>query len=195
MKRVRALCMAALVLPATVGAQHHAAAPSQQPSANPITTAFKSFGYYGSWLIAAFDSIPASQYAFKPTPPQQSVGYVAQHLEDANYALCSRFGNVTRPMTAKDSLPDTVKATWPKDTLVARLRASLIFCRDAVENVNDANLAEEQTVGPPGAQRTVVRARSLMLFLTDLAEHYAQIASYMRILGLIPPSALPRPTP
>jgi uncharacterized damage-inducible protein DinB len=193
MKRIRALCAAALIVPVSLGAQHHAA-PSQPPSANPITTAFKSFGYYGNWLIAAFDSIPAIQYAFKPTPPQQSVGYVAQHLEDANYGLCSLFGNVKRPMSAKDSLPDTVKATWPKDTLAARLRASLIFCREALENVNDANLADTLTVGPPGAQRTAVRARYLFLFLTDLAEHYAQIASYMRILGLIPPSALPRPT-
>jgi hypothetical protein len=27
--------------------------------------------------------------------------------------------------------------------------------------------------------------------LTDLAEHYAQLASYMRLMGMVPPSALP----
>ena len=29
---------------------------------------------------------------------------------------------------------------------------------------------------------------------TDLAEHYSQIASYMRLIGMVPPSALPRPS-
>ena len=29
------------------------------------------------------------------------------------------------------------------------------------------------------------------LLITDLAEHYAQVASYMRQLGMVPPSALP----
>jgi hypothetical protein len=34
-------------------------------------------------------------------------------------------------------------------------------------------------------------ARSLLLFVTDLAEHYSQVSSYMRIIGMVPPSALP----
>jgi hypothetical protein len=29
--------------------------------------------------------------------------------------------------------------------------------------------------------------------VTDLAEHYSQVSSYMRLMGLVPPSALPRP--
>ena len=31
----------------------------------------------------------------------------------------------------------------------------------------------------------------LLAFETDLAEHYSQIATYMRLLGMVPPSALP----
>src|SRR5207237_2560058 len=34
-------------------------------------------------------------------------------------------------------------------------------------------------------------ASILLAFETDLAEHYSQISSYMRLLGLVPPSALP----
>jgi hypothetical protein len=181
-----------LAFTAALGAQTptHTSGPAR---ANPITASFKGFGYYGSWLLAAFDSIPASRYDYKPTPAQQSVGYIAQHLEDANYQLCGRFGGLTRPMTAKDSLADTIKATWPKDTLVARLRASFLFCRDAIERVDDTKLADEYPVGPPGSGRSSVRARDLILFVTDLADHYSQIANYMRLMGMIPPSALPRP--
>lgn len=126
------------------------------------------------------------------TPAQQSIGYIAQHLEDANYQLCTIIGGGTRTITAKDSLADTVKARWPKDTLVARLWKSLRYCQDAFTRVDDARLAENVTVGPPDVRRTFPRARYVMLFITDLAEHYAQIASYMRQLGMIPPSALPQ---
>ncbi len=166
-------------------------APSATP--NPIAETFRSFGYYGGWIMAAFDSIPADKYDYKPTPPQQSIGFIAQHLESANYDLCSVLGTAKHIETAKDSLADTVKARWPKDTLVARLRASLVFCRDVLAPMTDAQLAEEITVQFPGnPERREPRARYVILLFTDLAEHYAQIASYMRLLGMIPPSALPR---
>lgn len=164
----------------------------QQPATNRVAQTFKAFGRpYGGWLVAAFDSIPASRYDYRPTPVQQSVGYIAQHLEDANYQLCARFGTTARVVTAKDSVADTVKARWPKDTLVARLRSSLVFCSREIDKLTDANLADTLMAGPPGAQQPVTRARYLILLVTDLAEHYAQLAAYMRLLGLVPPSALP----
>ncbi len=90
--------------------------------------------------------------------------------------------------TAKDALADTVKARWPKDTLVARVRASLVFCGEAIGLLTDARLADTLQAGPPGA---MLRMRYLIMLVTDLAEHYAQVATYMRIMGLVPPSALP----
>jgi len=135
---------------------------------------------FGSRLVAAFDSIPAARYGYRPTPSQQTVGYIAQHLEDANYELCARLGDhedLKRRPTAKDSLADSVKARWPKDTLVTRLRASLRFCDAALERVGHVDSA--------------ALATTLLAFETDLAEHYSQIAVYMRLLGMVPPSALP----
>ncbi len=187
--RIRFLgALLALALPPAIGAQQPAPTAA---STNPITDSFRGFGYLGGWLLAAFDSIPASRYGSRATPAQQSVGYIAQHLEDANYQLCARFGGVARTATATDSVADTVKATWPKDTLVARLRASLLFCRDAIGRVSDATLGDTYAVGPAGSGRTSTRARDLILFLTDLADHYSQIANYMRLMGMVPPSALP----
>ena len=143
--------------------------------------------------MAAFDSIPADRYGYKPTPAQQSVGYIAQHLEDANYVLCERIGGMKRQSSPKDTLPDTVKATWPKDTLGVRLRASLLFCEDAFARLDDAKLGDPIPAGSPGSGQTAPRARAVALLVTDLAEHYAQLASYMRLMGMVPPSALPRP--
>jgi uncharacterized damage-inducible protein DinB len=190
---MRRLCVliAMCVLPVSLKAQN---TPAPLPP-NAVAQAFRGFGRpYGTWLLMAFDSIPANQYAFKPTPIQQSIGYIAQHLENANYQLCSRFGDAPRKMTAKDSLADTVKARWPKDTLTARLRESFVFCNNAITKLTDASIDDPFVIGQgTPRQTTVPRARDLILFVTDLAEHYSQIATYMRILGMVPPSALPQP--
>jgi hypothetical protein len=186
MKRIRVLAVAALLLPVTLAAQ--------QPTANPITQSFKASGTrYAGWLTSAFDSIPASKYGYKPTPVQQSVGYVAQHLENANYQLCSRFGGAPLVLTARDSLADTVKANWPKDTLTTRLKNSFAYCDAAMAKVDDAKLAEEVPMGPPGSGRTAPRARFVLGYVTDLVDHYSQMANYMRLNGMVPPSSAPRP--
>jgi hypothetical protein len=148
-------------------------------------------GHYGGLLQSAFDSIPSDRYAYRPTPAQQSIGYIAQHLEDANYGLCERFGTTKRVTSAKDALPDTVKATWPKDTLVARLRASLAFCDAALAQMSDAGLGDRVPSEAGAAGAVALHMRTMLAFVTDLAEHYSQLASYMRLIGMVPPSALP----
>ncbi|GJG85448.1 hypothetical protein tb265_06290 [Gemmatimonadetes bacterium T265] len=194
--RRRALVVTALLLPAALAAQTPPAREVPNDTSNGTTPngaapngaapdgvmfAFQRFAdLFAGRLVAAFEAIPAVRYDYRPTPPQQTVGYIAQHLEDANYSLCERFGALKHPATAKDSLADTVKARWPKDTLVARLRASVRFCDAALDQV--------------GHLQSPAVATNLLAFETDLAEHYSQIATYMRLLGLVPPSAAP-PTP
>jgi hypothetical protein len=190
MKHVRVLIAAFLVVPAVLSAQQ----PAAPPPANPITQAFKASGaQYARWLTAAFDSIPADKYNYKPTPVQLTIGYVAQHLEGANYQLCGNFGGAKYTMTARDSLADTIKAKWPKDTLTARLKASFAFCDNAMNTLDDAKLSDQVQVGPASAPRMVPRARYVLGYVTDLVDHWSQIANYMRLNGLVPPSALPRP--
>jgi hypothetical protein len=167
------------LFPAGLAAQSPAApAPSAKPSADGIMLSFeRTADRYGNWLVAAFDSIPAAHYDYRPTPAQLSVGYIAQHIENANYYLCERFGDLKHQATPKDTLADVVKAQWPKDTLVARLDASLRFCDTAIERA--------------GPLRSAGVSADLLAFETDLAEHYSQISGYMRLLGMVPPSALP----
>ena len=173
MNSIRLAAIASL-LPSMLAAQ----SPATPPPAYGVMFTFERFAdLFGDRLVSAFDSIPASRYDYRPTPVQQSIGYIAQHLEGANYALCDRFSDAKHPRTAKDSLADTIKAKWPKDTLVARLRASLRFCDTALERA--------------GLLQSPVLANNLLLFETDLAEHYSQLSTYMRMLGMVPPSALP----
>ena len=169
---VRPLLLLVLALPATLGAQ------SVEPRTNSEMFSYETFAdRYGSMLVAAFEAIPASRYDYKPTPAQQSIGYIAQHLEGANYSLCGTLGGQRHAYAAKDSLADTIKARWPKDTLVARLEASLRYCDSALARL--------------GTVESATRASPLLAFETDLAEHYSQLASYMRLIGMTPPSAIP----
>jgi len=173
----RALIVLTLVLPSVLAGQ----SPPTPELPNAVMLQFIRFAdIFGSRLVAAFDSIPAARYDYRPTPSQQTIGYIAQHLENANYSLCERLGVLKHPRTPKDSLSDTVKAQWPKDTLVARLEASLRFCDTAMERL--------------GKLESPALASTLLAIETDLAEHYSQISSYMRLLGMVPPSALPQRT-
>ena len=165
--------VAALVLPAVLAAQN----TTPRPAPDGVIAQFVRFAdIFGGRLVTAFDSIPADRYGYRPAPTQQTIGFIAQHLEDANYALCERLGGRKASRTAKDSLADTVKAQWPKDTLIARLDASLRFCDEIISRL-------------PKLDSPAV-ASTLLAFETDLAEHYAQLSVYMRLLGLVPPSAL-----
>lgn len=166
-----------VVLCLLVSSSASAQSSMSAPPPNAVTIQFERFAdIFGSRLVAAFDSIPAAQYAYRPTPAQQSIGYIAQHLEDANYGLCERLTEAKHEKFAKDALADTLKARWQKDTLVARLRASLRFCDAALDGIKQVNSA--------------ALASTLLAFETDLAEHYSQISVYMRLLNLVPPSAL-----
>src|SRR6185437_8613096 len=119
MKLRVALCTVAAL---AFSVSRDSAAQSTPPRQSAVMIQFARFAdIFGSRLVAAFDSIPAAKYDYRPTPPQQTVGYIAQHLEGANYGLCERLGTTRHAHTAKDLLADTIKAHWPKDTLVARL--------------------------------------------------------------------------
>jgi hypothetical protein len=181
----------ALALPACLVAQQ----PSGAAPANPITTVFRTrtMGLQRN-IAQAFDSIPESKFSYKPTPAQLSIGYIAQHLVSDNYFFCNNFGSMKGTQSAKDTTTaDSVKAKWPKDTLVTKLKASLKFCEDAFAQLDDAKLADQITMTFGGQSRQSPRASMVLGHALDLADHYSQLANYMRLNNMLPPSALPRP--
>jgi hypothetical protein len=181
-----------LVLPISLAAQQ----PNTSP-ANPITAVFRGRTMALQRNLAqAFDSIPESKFGFKPTPAQQTIGYIAQHLVNDNYIFCNQFGSMKGTRAAKDTATaDSVKATWPKDTLVARLKESFDFCEQAFAQLDDAKLADQITVTFGANSRTLTRAAMVLGHVIDMADHYSQLANYMRLNNILPPTALPRPRP
>ena len=174
---------------------------AQQPTAtlppNPLTASFRArISTLHRNIAQAFDSIPESKFSYKPTPAQLSIGYIAQHIADDDYFFCNNFGAMKGTRAAEDTATaDSVKATWPKAKLVARLKDSFAFCDQALNQLDDAKLSEPVTLTFQGNSRTVVRGGMTLLHALDLADHYSQLANYMRLNNLIPPTALPRPRP
>jgi len=183
----------ALALPVGLVAQQ----PAGAPQANPVTTVFRTRTMnYQRNIAQAFDSIPESKFSYKPTPAQLTIGYIAQHLASDNYFFCNNFGTMKATIPAKDSTTaDSVKAGWPKDTLVTKLKASFKFCEDAFAQLDDAKLADQITMTAGGQSRTLTRAAMVLGHTLDMADHYSQLANYMRLNNILPPTALPRPRP
>ena len=190
---MRLVCLAvlSLVVPAALAAQQ----PTAAQAANPIVSAFRGRILTSHRNIAqAFDSIPANKFDYKPTPAQLTIGYIAQHVASDSYLFCNNFGAMKATLPEKDTAtPDSVKAKWPKDELVSKLKASFAFCAQAFDQLEDPKLADAVTMTFNGTSRNSTRIAMLLGHALDLADHYSQLANYMRLNGMIPPSALPRP--
>jgi uncharacterized protein YdeI (BOF family) len=189
--KFRRIAIATLAFAGVAGAQQQPAAPQ----ANPITAAFKGRILATHRNIAqALDSIPASKFGYKPTPAQLTIGFIAQHVASDSYLFCNTFGDMKANIPDKDtSTPDSVKATWPKEELVAKLKASFAFCAQALGQLTDATLPDAVSFTYEGSTRKTTRINMVLGHALDLADHYSQLANYMRLNNLVPPSALPRP--
>lgn len=189
MKALHAVILS-LTLPVSLAAQTPAA-----PPANPITAAFRTRTISLQRNLAqAFDSIAEAKFSYRPTPAQLTIGYIAQHLASDNYLFCNNFGAMKATLSAKDTTTaDSIKSKWPKDTLVAKLKASFTFCENAFAQLDDATLADQVSMTFGGNTRTVTRASMVLGHALDMADHYSQLANYMRLNNILPPTALPRP--
>ena len=90
-----------------------------------------------------------------------------------------RLGGVKRPTREK------IAATAGKAALIARLKESFQFCHTALAALDDSKLSEELTV----FGEKMSRADLALVAAGDWADHYSQLAIYMRLNGLLPPTA------
>jgi uncharacterized damage-inducible protein DinB len=179
-----ALAAALALLPRVTTAQ----SPNSQtitvpatPTSNPVADAFRDYATESAKnLIAAAEEFPADKFSYKPTPVQMSVGDIAVHLAQGNDYLCGSIGGVKAPERTK------VAATDGKAALVARLRETFAFCTQALASVNDATMGEAL---PFFGGRKMSRAAVMTLTTGDWADHYSQYANYLRLNGMLPPTA------
>jgi len=152
------------------------------PVANPVSTTVKGqLARYQKNIVGAAESMPAEKYGFKPTPEMNTFGHVVMHIAQSNYTLCSKLSG--------QAAPDAKLAdTDGKDKLVAGLKDSFVFCTTALANADDAKLGEQI---PLFGGRMASRAAAWIALSDGWNDHYGALAVYLRLNGILPPSAQP----
>ena len=130
-------------------------------------------------LHAAAAEMPASRYRFRPTAGQRTFAEIVIHIHDDDRTTCGTIAGQAPPAEAP------VVATAPKEALLEALDRSLAFCDAALAGATDATLGD--SVSYYGDR--VLRARALVGIVQDWASHYSQLAMYLRLNGLLPPTA------
>jgi len=130
--------------------------------------------------VAAFEAMPADKYNYKPTPDQMTFGHLAAHIAESNNFFCASSSDVPRPKT------DELKGTEGKEKLVEAIKNSFEFCHTALAKADDSKMSENITWfdGKPRA-----RAWAFLGLASSWADHYGAAAMYLRLNGLLPPTA------
>jgi hypothetical protein len=149
--------------------------------ASPVAEAVRSSADRAATnFIAAAEDMPAARYGYKPTAAQMSFGEVIAHMAAGNDALCSSIGGVAAPKRAAANFGAS------KEAIVARLRDSFRFCDSALTGLDDSRLGE---MVPYFGEQRLSRGAVMVAAAEEWAGHYSQIAVYLRLSGLQPPTA------
>jgi hypothetical protein len=163
-----------------------AAAPSAQSSApvqNPVSTVLRTLlPRQQKNILAAIDAMPADKFSYKPTPDQISFAHLVVHITQSNNGLCAKVADIAAPKVAE------LKDTDSKDTLLAAARASFDFCSTALANVDDSKLGDNLDYGFAKGPR----AMGAIFLASGWADHYGAAAMYLRLNGILPPTAQPK---
>jgi uncharacterized damage-inducible protein DinB len=147
--------------------------------ANPVSTAVREAAADGGKnLLAAVQAMPTAKYGYKPTSAQRSFAQVVIHIADDNRITCAAIAGTMPDSAAK------VAPTDPKGQLVAALQKSLAACDSALARLQDSTLGAAVTYYGQSASR----AAAVIGLVMDWSDHYAQLAIYLRLNGILPPT-------
>lgn len=182
MKRMAWMTLA--LLPVLLAAGASKAQEGSAPVANPVSSTVKAqLTRYAKNMVAAADLMPADKFSFKPTPEMNTFAHLTMHIAQSNNFLCSKISGTAAPEV---KLTDTDA----KEKLVAALKASFEYCTTALANVDDSKLGDPLTLF---GNRPATRAAALIALSDDWYDHYGTQAVYLRLNGILPPTAQPKP--
>lgn len=160
-----------------------ASAQNVAPVKNPVTTVLRTIQPSRQKnILGAIDAMPADKFGYKPTPDQITFAHLVVHITESNNAMCAKIADIAAPKV------EELKDTDPKDKLLAAARTSFDFCTEALAKVDDSKLGDYvdfgRTQGP--------RAMAAFFLAGGWADHYGAAAMYLRLNGILPPSAQPK---
>jgi len=165
------LCLAACVL----------TLPTLAQTKNPVSSVIKEILPRQTKNIeAAVDAMPADKFGFRPTELQMTFGHLVVHIAESNYLLCAKASDTSAPKV------EELKETDSKDKLSAAVKASFDYCATALAKTDDSKLGD--TIEAFGG-RQAPRAFAFIALASGWADHYAAAAQYLRLNGILPPTA------
>ena len=124
----------------------------------------RSFAEVSGYITRSANMVPADKYSYRPTPAVMSFGQLIAHAADSYHFYCARAAG--RPAQEEDVIS---KGPLDKATLVAKLKEATDVCTAAY------------------AGKPVIRPALTNISHTNL--HYGNIITYLRMLGMTPPSS------
>ncbi|HXB26110.1 MAG TPA: DinB family protein [Gemmatimonadaceae bacterium] len=134
------------------------------------------------YVTAAAEQVPDSSYSYRPVPTVRTFGQLVAHIAGSQDMFCAQA--LGEQAHASDEIERTIT---DKAALVAALEASTAHCRKAYA-MTDAD-AMKRTVKTFAGERSALWA--LLYSTVHDNEHYGNIVTYMRMLGMVPPSSQP----
>jgi hypothetical protein len=184
----RILVVSALVVYAALSIAQTSTPTAQPPAAAPVKDPVASSLRFllqrsqGN-TVGAVEAMPADKFSYKPTADQETFVHLVVHIIGFNNSFCAKAGDVPAPKV------DEPKETDSKDSLVAAVKASYSFCSDVIGKMDDSKLSDSIEIF---GGRQGPRAMASLILASGWADHYAAAAMYLRLNGLLPPSAQPK---
>jgi hypothetical protein len=186
----RILAVAGLVVYAALAVAQSATPPAKAPAAaaaptkDPVATSLRFLVQRSQTnTVGAVEAMPADKFSYKPTPDQVPFAHLVAHVIEFNNSFCSKAADVPAPKVEES------KETDSKDQLVAAVKASYSFCSDALSKMDDSKLGDSIELF---GGRQAPRAMAALILASGWADHYSTAAMYLRMNGVLPPSAQPK---
>lgn len=183
-------------LTASLAAQQAAGPAAKQAmpkaaAASPITDSIKAnYTAVKGYLTKAAAAVPEKGYLFKPAGVAAEVrnfGQLIGHIANVNFMLCAPMVGAAMQGETGPGGVDYEKTTT-KAGLEKALAESFAYCDRAFAAVNDSNAAQPVTGLPIGPSTKI---GALAANNGHDFEHYGNIITYMRAMGMVPPSSAP----
>ena len=129
-------------------------------------------------VIQSAERMAAEHFDFQPTPEVRTFGQLVGHIATSLYTYCAAAGAERNPHPAV--VEQTVSG---KTDLVEALKAAYDYCEEALASLNDVNGLDTVT-----AWREGTRLSFLVEAIGHTSLHYGNMATYMRLKGLVPAS-------
>jgi uncharacterized damage-inducible protein DinB len=181
MKTLLRLMVLCLAVPAgVVLAQDKATQEKPMVSQDPLST-WNKFAYarVKDVLLKSAEKMPEENYSFKPVDTVRSFGQIVGHVADAQYTFCSI------ALGEKNPAPDIEHTKTSKADLIAALNTAFAYCDKAYGGMTDATAV--QTIKLFG--NDAPRLSALTVNNMHDLEHYGNLATYMRMKNIVPPSS------